>query len=418
MSEVVYAPRPEPAALCVHEPAPDPLSEAELALLWEGQRFPPPALTTPDGSHVEVAYPGHRGSGPGPDFRDAVVRLGGEERRGDVELHVRASAFRGHGHHLDPAYDGVVLHVVYLVDTGPVTTLSSGADTPVVTLAPWLSQRTADLTAWLEGPPRWQEPCRDALARLGEHGAAAAVLAAGRERFATKVERLRAAAARDGAEAALWQALLDALAYGGDRGAFGRLAQALPPSLARTLTLGLAPREAGQTLTAALLAVAGLVDTPPALATALPPPIRPPPQGASRPAARPERRLEALARLWIKAAGDLAAYAIGTVETAPRPATLINAWQVAGLGRERTSEIVLNVVLPFAAQRPELRPRAEALLTRLTATAPYGRTAFLERNLVRPDGRRLARTALLQQGLLTLLDDWCSQGGCGRCPLS
>jgi len=90
----------------------------------------------------------------------------------------------------------------------------------------------------------------------------------------------------------------------------------------------------------------------------------------------------------------------------------------APLGQERARELVLNAVLPFAATQPELRAKAEALLRELPAVAPYGKTAFLEANLRGPDGRRAAASALAQQGLLAFLEEWCSRGGCGRCPLS
>ncbi len=89
----------------------DPLSEAELSTIWAGQKFPPEALSTPDGRCVRVLHPGRRVGGPGPDFRDAVVTVDGRERRGDVELHVRASAFRAHGHATDAAYARLALHV-------------------------------------------------------------------------------------------------------------------------------------------------------------------------------------------------------------------------------------------------------------------------------------------------------------------
>ena len=93
-----------------------PLSEADLVRLWEGQRFPPEALVNREGLALRVVYRGRPAGGPGPDFRDAVIAAGGQEWRGDVELHVAASAFRQHGHHRDPAYDNVVLHVVFWDD--------------------------------------------------------------------------------------------------------------------------------------------------------------------------------------------------------------------------------------------------------------------------------------------------------------
>ena len=78
---------------------PAPLREAELHTLWLDQRFPPDALVTLDGEPVRVLYRGRPGTGPGPDFRDARVGVGGAPPRlGDVELHVAAPDFR-HPHH-------------------------------------------------------------------------------------------------------------------------------------------------------------------------------------------------------------------------------------------------------------------------------------------------------------------------------
>jgi hypothetical protein len=101
----------------------------------------------------------------------------------------------------------------------------------------------------------------------------------------------------------------------------------------------------------------------------------------------------------------------------------VTAWQVthggvALIGPDRARELTQNLVLPFAALDPALRDQAQTLLAGLAAGAAYGKTAFLEANLRAPGGRRLVRTALEQQGLLAFLGQWCSQGGCGRCPLS
>jgi hypothetical protein len=443
-----YDVRPPPRLLTVAEPAADPLSEAELSRLWQGQRFPAAALRTPDGQAVEVVFPGHKGGASGPDFRDAVVRLAGRERRGDVELHVRASYWRSHGHDTDPAYDGVVLHVVYEADEGPLTLLSNGAVTPVAALAPWLAQRGAELRRWLEGPALWQEPCQNAVERLGEDEVTAALMAEGRRRFEVKVAALRAECERLGAEEALWRALVDALGYGGDRAAFRELGTRFPAALAKQIVAASVPsaiwqsgnlaspdtgslKERRALLAASLKTVAGLAFAPEEMAAFLPAPLPVPPHSSGRPAGRPERRLEALAALFVRAGAELPGYAARTVSASAKVADLVTAWQVEGLGRERAAEIVLNVVLPFAAGRPALRERALSLAAALPAQRPYGKTAFLEANLRRAGTRnrepgtgaganpgRLVRRALEQQGLLSLLSDWCSQGGCGHCPLS
>src|SRR5688500_13193071 len=101
---VFYQPR-SPSWLGLAEPAADPLTEAELSWIWAGQRFPPEALQAVDGRPLRILNPGRPGGGAGPDYLDAVFELGGEQRRGDIELHVRASSWYGHGHATDPAYD-------------------------------------------------------------------------------------------------------------------------------------------------------------------------------------------------------------------------------------------------------------------------------------------------------------------------
>jgi hypothetical protein len=49
---------------------------------------------------------------PGPDFKNASIRIGNITWYGDVEIHVKASDWFKHKHHLDPNYQNVILHVV------------------------------------------------------------------------------------------------------------------------------------------------------------------------------------------------------------------------------------------------------------------------------------------------------------------
>lgn len=75
--------------------------------LWRCGRF-----HTVDGLPVSVINPGTLNTAGGPDFFNASVEIDGSRWVGNVELHVRASDWFRHGHHADPAYDNVVLHVV------------------------------------------------------------------------------------------------------------------------------------------------------------------------------------------------------------------------------------------------------------------------------------------------------------------
>ncbi len=402
--------RSAPAAVFrVQEPPPDPISEADLAFIWEGKRYPAGALATAAGEPVEVVYPGRRGGGPGPDYRDAVVLLGGKRRLGDVEVHVRASSFRQHGHHLDPAYDGLALHVVFRDDCSGDTALYSGRAVPVAAFAPWVRARADDIASWTSRPALWQEPCHSAPGRLGGEETRAVLQRLGEDRLERKAEALADESRERGEEEALWRALFDALAFGGDRDGFRRLAGALPPAALRQVT-----REGGgvEALADVFLSAAGLAGD--ARLPTLVPPLR---WRSGRPASRPERRLAAAAALFVKAGGEPVEQVRRSVEGATSGKDLVQAWRVPPLGQDRALEVVLNAVLPFAAGVLGLREQALALARGLPAVAPYGKTRFLERNLAE-GRRRLARRALEQQGLLSLHASWCSLGGCGRCPLS
>ena len=73
-------------------------------------------------------------------------------------------------------------------------------------------------------------------------------------------------------------------------------------------------------------------------------------------------------------------------------------------------------MLPFAAARAgsvEEESHVREVYGALPLPLRYGAVRHLHRALapVRPSARR-------QQGMLYLLKQYCTQGGCGRCPLS
>lgn len=388
------------------------LSEGALAHLWEGQRFPPQALTTRGGERLRVVYRGRPGGRAGPDFRDAIIAAPWGLLQGDVELHVRASDFRRHGHHRDPAYDRLALHVVFWDDEGQDTLLASGRRVPLAALTPWLEGRAREIERWLARPARWREPCRSAPERLGPAAVAAALDRLGDIRFRQKAAALGRALRDQSPDDALWRGLLEALGYGGSREAFRLLGERLPW---REMARPLAAVPVGERLPLArrlLLAAAGLEaggDAPPL-----------PWRRGTRPGNDPRRRLEGAAHLAARfaGAGPLAALLAPLRQGAKeglRP--LLAALTVPALiGPGRAQEVLANVVLPLAAALGErgLEAAAEALYRRLPLPARYGAVRHLHQAV----GGAVAVNARRQQGMLYLLRQYCSRGGCGPCPLS
>lgn len=92
------------------------MNESFLHYVWQYQYFNKEDLRCNTGEAIIVIRPGFRNTHAGPDFHDAKLRLDGMEWAGSVELHILSSGWRQHRHHEDPAYENVVLHVVWEED--------------------------------------------------------------------------------------------------------------------------------------------------------------------------------------------------------------------------------------------------------------------------------------------------------------
>jgi hypothetical protein len=91
------------------------MKEDFLQIIWQMQCFSLPALST-EGHDLHVIKPGIRNVSDGPDFSNARIQMDGLEWNGSVEIHLRSAEWKQHGHHLDPAYESVILHVVWEED--------------------------------------------------------------------------------------------------------------------------------------------------------------------------------------------------------------------------------------------------------------------------------------------------------------
>ena len=92
------------------------MKEQFLHFVWQYRRFNHSGLSTTDGLPVEILKPGKLNLHDGPDFLNAMIRIGETIWAGHVEIHVKSSDWIKHGHSGDPLYNNVVLHVVYQND--------------------------------------------------------------------------------------------------------------------------------------------------------------------------------------------------------------------------------------------------------------------------------------------------------------
>jgi len=92
------------------------MKEDFLHLLWQNQLHSRINSCLSDGSPFTIVKTGYRNSNSGPDFEQAKVVIDQIEWVGSVEIHVRASEWYEHAHQSDPAYESVILHVVWEKD--------------------------------------------------------------------------------------------------------------------------------------------------------------------------------------------------------------------------------------------------------------------------------------------------------------
>ncbi len=402
------------SATATEPPPPFPIShftprfsEADLAHLWEGQRFPPEALRTAAGEQLRTVYRGRRTGGPGPDYRDAIISTPVELLQGDVELHVRSSDFRRHRHHLDGAYDGLALHLVFRHDDSGDTELASGRRVPVVALGDWADGRAREIRSWLERPASWEEPCRSAVARLGAEAAGAALDRLGDMRFRAKAAAFAKRLRSVGPDQALWEGIIEALAYGGERELLRAVAVRVPWALLAP-RLNVAPARGRATIAeSALLEALEAEQNAPREGGRRPAP-------AVRPRNQPRARLQGAAALAARFAGAGPWESLRPVVAGAEQGRLVTALTVPGsIGPGRAVEIAANAVLPCAAAAG-LGAEAEAIYRRLPLPARYGAVRHLHSAL----GDAVQTGTRRQQGMLYLLRGYCTQGGCGRCVLS
>jgi hypothetical protein len=431
------------------------IPELTLAKVWQAQWLMPGPWRITDGRSLVVRYRGRWSAGFGPDFADAHLVLDGREYTGAVEIHRRAADWRAHGHHLDPAYNAVALHVV-LEDDGTSCITRDGRSLPTLALAPLLAGSLADFpagTAPLGG--LGDTPCaRDFLA-TGMADLLRILGRAGDERLALKAAAMEARFAATPPGDVLYAALLDALGYSANRAPMAALADALPLRTLETALLA-APADAREATAAALLlGTGGFLNDRGSLPAfvlhgdtlqdmwremgwmALPSSLWE--TARVRPANHPARRLLALAALLANggAAEGLIAVCLAPLLASPdeprlivrtlrqtlRPPSRLLAGDVSPIGTDRAGEIAVNVVLPFAliyglkTENDTLVRAAEQAWDAYPATRGNSITRAMTDQLGGPGGLRV-RTGRLQQGLIAVYHDRCKARSCATCPVS
>lgn len=407
-------------------------------------------FTTVDGRTVEVVQFGHWNHADGPDFLEAAVSVGGEVRRGAIEIDVDVRGWEQHGHAANPAYEDVVLHLSF---QGPedrrfFVRTPSNREVPAVRLE-WPPDASGGGPApeWL--PEARAGRCSAPLESMDAAKVEDLLRSAARFRLEAKARRLRRIEELRGWKQAVHESIAEALGYSRNRVPMRLLAQRLPVATLR--------RHSGD-MEALLFGASGFLDRP------TPPEADPEARsylrdlwerwwrlrgdwapsagrepawvpGGSRPVNHPQRRVGALAAVvgrWPEvlrlldpdrrfSPGAFSGFLAGLEHSfwnwhhtlASRRSTR----RMALVGESRALDILANCIFPLRhGYDDEVWSTYEGLPARLENGS--SRRAILRLFGRRTDAARFASRLHQQQGLLQIYQDFClaDQSECADCP--
>lgn len=445
--ETLFTGLAEPA----RSPAQPPVAfnELEWQSLWFAGEFGR-EFTTTCGQSVILRDFGIWNHAAGPDFIHCSMTCGDRQLRGDIELDPDVRDWERHGHAVNPAYNGVILHLFsHGPDARTFTRTAEHREVLQVHLNPALLH-AASKPRHL--PEAHLGRCAMPLAAMDSARVNHLLEAAAQYRLRHKARRLQTLIAIHGREQAIFQTFAAALGYRPNQLAFAILAQRLP--LPVLLKLPAPERESLLFGVSGFLEAIRYEDTQPetrrylrtlwsawwkqrhAYVNWLAPDTLPPwTLSSTRPGNHPQRRLGALCAAlqhWkplVSLLTDANSWNARTFETFllslrheywSRHYTLTAASSpspIALLGKTRCQEILANLVFPL------LLPEAPALWNaylRLPAVLDNQkvRRASLRLFGATPRAREFQKHLHQQQGLLQIYEDYCLEddSACSECP--
>jgi hypothetical protein len=432
------------------------IPEKLIARIWQYQLLT--NLVTDSGEPFQTIYPGRASHNRGCDFKDAVFTLNGQMISGDIEIHVKSSQWYSHSHHRDPRYNNIALHVVWWHDKQSPTRLQNGKTVPTICLSPFLGHPSDELNRHLELWGNSPISCPEAEGYSNLDNLNKLLTLAGEERLSSKVALFRQALRKEEAEQVLFRGIARALGY----------AQNAEPceELANRISLNSLQKvepETDSTRQALILGIAGLLPSQrhrPVKdmetdklemiwqSTGITETMNEADWCFSRvrPDNFPTRRLIALSHLLdIYCRPGLLRGILHLLKKAPQKTE--HHWLEKGLviegqdywrnhldfgiakkrssvllGREKASEIVINVILPFACAWGEissdlkLKRKATEIYRRYPRPGENELTRHMKQQLLLKPDTRLS--ACQQQGLLHIFKTYCRRRNCTVCPVA
>lgn len=141
------------------------MREDFLHYLWRFKKFETVNLRTTANEQITIIKTGDYLQLAGPDFFNAQIRIGNQKWAGNVEIHLKSSDWYVHHHEKDPAYENVILHVVWEHDTEIFS--KSNNEIPVLVLKDYVSSEIVNNYNALVSEKSWI-PCEKQITQIDD----------------------------------------------------------------------------------------------------------------------------------------------------------------------------------------------------------------------------------------------------------
>ena len=133
------------------------MQEDFLHHVWLHKKFALESLYTTDHQPIVIKSVGIPNSNSGPDFFNAQIYIDHQLWGGNVEIHVQSSDWYVHHHEQDPAYDNVILHVVWTHNSEVFR--ADNSVVPTLALQPYVSAQLLENYLSLKANKNQWIPC-------------------------------------------------------------------------------------------------------------------------------------------------------------------------------------------------------------------------------------------------------------------
>ncbi|MCR5454913.1 MAG: DUF2851 family protein [Bacteroidales bacterium] len=204
------------------------MNEKTLAFIWQNRLFDPAGLHTTQGENIQVVKTGYVNTMSGPDITNAQIRIGNILWNGNVEFHTKSSHWVRHGHHLDHAYDNIILHVVFEDDAPLADHQGNKVPTLIIKYDQSIDERCQQLIKQQD-----TRLCPAGILELNTFNSLTFTTRLTIERLQQKSELIRAAleATQGDWMQTFWQYLARAFGFGKNSTPFELMAKSLPYNL-------------------------------------------------------------------------------------------------------------------------------------------------------------------------------------------